>query len=147
MGITIYNHKHSMDMGAFGYAALRATISRQVPCQEFVEIYAELMDYNRAFRESEFTTMREYFDDYDNRAVEICQRNNLDEEVINFLYKPDTCTKSVSVKTCRHLWRIIKDYDDDVLYGYVGRPDCAKFKDFKDIVRTCIQDNRVMRFS
>ncbi len=147
MGITISNHKHSMDMGAFGYAALRATISRLVPCQDFVDIYAELMNHHKAFVESEFATMKEYFDDYDRRALEICEKNKLDEEIINFLYKPDTCTKSVSVKTCRHLWELIKDYDDKVLYGYVGRKDCAMFKDFKEIVRTCVEDKRVMRFS
>ena len=147
MGITISNHKHSMDMGAFGYAALRATISRLVPCQEFVDIYKELMDFNRAWRDSGFITLKEYFDDYDRRAEAICEANQLDEEIINFLYKPDTCTKSVSVKTCRHLWALIKDYDDNVLYGYVARKDCAKFKDFKEIVRTCVEDKRVMRFS
>ena len=147
MGITISNHKHSMDIGVFGYAALRATISRLVPCQEFVDIYAELGNYIRAFNDSEFDTLNAYFEDYDKRAIEICERNNLDEEIIDFLYKPDTCTKSVSIKTCRHLWELIKDYDDDVLYGYVGRPDCAKFKDFKNIVRTCVEDKRVMRFS
>lgn len=147
MGITISNHKHSIDMGAFGYAALRATISKLVPCQEFVNIYAELMDYNQAWQNSRFATMKEYFDDYDRRAVAVCAANNIDEEIINFLYKPDTCTKSVSVKTCRHLWELIKDYDDDVLYGYAARPNCAKFKDFKEIVRTCVEDKRVMRFS
>ena len=147
MGITISNHKHSIDMGAFGYAALRATISKLVPCQEFVNIYAELMDYNQAWQNSRFATMKEYFDDYDRRAVAVCAANNIDEEIINFLYKPDTCTKSVSVKTCRHLWELIKDYDDDVLYGYAARPNCAKFKDFKEIVRTCVEDKRLMRFS
>lgn len=147
MGITISNHKHSIDMGAFGYAALRATISKLVPCQEFVNIYAELMDYNQAWQNSRFATMKEYFDDYDRRAEVVCAANNIDEEIINFLYKPDTCTKSVSVKTCRHLWELIKDYDDDVLYGYAARPNCAKFKDFKEIVRTCVEDKRVMRFS
>ena len=91
--------------------------------------------------------IKEYFDDYDRRAEAICEANQLDEEIVNFLYKPDTCTKSVSVKTCRHLWALIKDYDDDVLYGYVARKDCAKFKDFKEIVRTCVEDKRVMRFS
>ena len=29
----------------------------------------------------------------------------------------------------------IKDYDDDILYGYAGRKDCAKFADFKKIVK------------
>lgn len=28
-----------------------------------------------------------------------------------------------------------KDYDDNILYGYAGRKDCAKFADFKKIVK------------
>lgn len=33
------------------------------------------------------------------------------------------------------------DYDDNVLYGYIGRPDCAKFRDFKAILQDCA-DNK-----
>ena len=43
--------------------------------------------------------------------------------------------------------KFIKDYDDDYVYGYIGRPDRAMFKDFKRIVRECVEDRRVMRIS
>ena len=39
---------------------------------------------------------------------------------------------------CRSLYEIIKDYDDNVLYGYSGKKDCAKFADFKAIVKNGI---------
>jgi hypothetical protein len=39
---------------------------------------------------------------------------------------------------CKSIWEIIKDYNDDICYGYAGRSDCAKFSDFKDIVKDCI---------
>lgn len=29
----------------------------------------------------------------------------------------------------------IKDYDDDICYGYCGRSDCAMFKDFKQLIK------------
>ena len=148
MGITISNHKKSIDMGYGGFLNLRATISTLVPCQEFVDIYRELNEgYYTEWQKRGFKTREEYFDDYDKRVEEICVRNKLDEEVVNFLYRSDCDTKSLSPKACRHLWWLIKDYDDNVLYGYCGRPDCAKFKDFKEIVRTCAKDRRVMRFS
>ena len=91
--------------------------------------------------------MNEYFEDHDRRALEICERNKLDEEVVNFLYQSDCDCKSVPVKTCRHLWKFIKDYDDDYVYGYAARPDRAMFKDFKQIVKECIEDRRVMKIS
>lgn len=148
MGITISSPSKSIDMGAGGFKMLRTTISELVPCKEFVDIYAELM--NAQYMEWEirgFNSSKEYYDDYDRRAIEICERNKLDEEIINFLYRSDCDCTSVSPKTCRHLWKLIKDYDDDIIYGYAGRPDRAMFKDFKSIVQECAKKRRVMRIS
>lgn len=145
MGITISNHKKSIDMGYGGYLNLRLTISKLVH-PDFAAIYGEIGEF-RMWARKGFKSEQEYWDDYEARALKVCEDNKLDEEVVNFLYRSDCAYESVSVKTCRHLWKIIKDYDDDVLYGYCGRPDCAKFADFKEIVRTCAQDRRVMRFS
>ena len=33
------------------------------------------------------------------------------------------------------IYEVIKNYDDDILYGYADRKDCAKFADFKAIVK------------
>lgn len=52
-----------------------------------------------------------------------------------------TKVAEISVEDCKAIWEVIKDYDTNVLYGYVGRPDCAKFKDFKNIVKDCIDNN------
>ncbi len=38
-------------------------------------------------------------------------------------------------------YEVIKDYDDSICYGYCGREDCAMFRDFKDVVRDCIENN------
>lgn len=148
MGITISNHVKSIDLGMGGYLRLRRTISTLLQCDEFTEIYAELCQPNHSrWVDMGFESEAEYWDDYDSRAVAICEKYELDEEVVSFLYRSDCDCDSVSVKTCRHLWKYIKDYDDDILYGYCGRKDCAKFADFKEIVQTCIRDKRMMRFS
>lgn len=44
----------------------------------------------------------------------------------------------------KKIYDIIKDYDDTILYGYRGRPDCAKFANFKQIVKDCIDTNTNM---
>lgn len=148
MGITISSPSKSIDMGAGGFANLRTTISKLLNCKEFSDIYEELTSGGQYHYISKgFSSMSEYFDDYDRRALEICERNELDEEVVNFLYRSDCDCDSVSVKTCRHLWKYIKDYDDDFVYGYAGRPDRAMFKDFKAIVQECVEKRRVMRIS
>lgn len=36
---------------------------------------------------------------------------------------------------CKSVYEIIKDYDDDICYGYCGRSDCAMFKDFKQLIK------------
>ena len=145
MGITISNHKKSIDLGMGGYHNLCNTIAKCLD-REFYERYADLMNYYK-YREKGFKTQQEFFDDHDKKILEICERKKLDEEVVNFLYRGDCSYESASVKTCRHIWKFIKDYDDKILYGYAGRPDCARFKDFKEIVKTCIDDRRVMKFS
>jgi len=147
MGITIHNHKYSIDMGYGGFLNLRTTIARLLNCEEFVNAYKELglPPYRRA-EQMGFDDVKDYWNAYDERVQDICERNNLDPYVIDFLYRSDASYDSVSITTCRHLWKFIKDYDDNILYGYCGRPDCAKFKDFKNIVESCVQDRRVMRF-
>lgn len=50
------------------------------------------------------------------------------------MYESD-CDGIMDVPHCRSIYKVIKDYDDDILYGYTGRKDCAKFADFKAIVK------------
>ena len=148
MGITISGPNKSIDMGGGGFANLRTTIAKLLNCDEFFALYDDLMSCGHCrYEEKGFTSMSEYFDDHDKRVLEVCERNKLDEEIVNFLYMPDCGSENVSVKTCRHLWDLIKDYDDNVVYGYAGRPDRAMFKDFKQIVKSCVDSRRVMRIS
>lgn len=146
MGISISNHKRSIDMGSGGYLRLRTKISELLNCQEFSDIYAELLNPYKEREKRGFETMQDYYEDHDNRAIAVCEAHKLDEEVVNWLYSSD-CGCSVSPKTCRHIWKFIKDYDDDAIYGYPGQKNPAMFADFKQIVKECAEDRRVMRIS
>jgi hypothetical protein len=147
MGITLSNNNRSISLGYGGFNRLRSTISKLLGCQEFADVYSELLNPHDACKDRGFTNMADYYQDHDARAIEICEKYDLDEEIINFLYQSDCDCGSVSVKTCRHIWKVIKDYDDNIAYGYVGRKDCAKFKDFKQIVCECAENRYVMRIS
>ena len=80
-----------------------------------------------------------YFD-IKNRVISLHNYNEdkVRDVVLDFLFASDAGGK-VSAKGCKRLYKIIKDYDDDILYGYIGRKDCAMFKDFKDIVKECAE--------
>ena len=147
MGVTISSHRHSIDMGAGGYLRLRQTVSKLLNCKEFSDAYAELaLPPFKKCQERGFLSLDDYYEDHDNRVVAICEANKLDPEIVNWLYSSD-CGCSVTPKTCRHLWKLIEDYDDNVIYGYCGRPNAARFKDFKQIVEECAKERRVMRIS
>ena len=66
-------------------------------------------------------------------------------KVIDFLYEPD-CDGSVSYGTCKQILKVVRDYDDSSLYGYAGRPDCAKFVDFKLIVGDCVKNKCTLKW-
>lgn len=51
-----------------------------------------------------------------------------------FLYTND-CEGEADAEHCKAVYGIIKDYDDDICYGYCGRSDCAMFKDFKQLIK------------
>ena len=65
--------------------------------------------------------------------------------IIEFLYAPD-CEYKLTYGKCKRLYEAIKDYDDNILYGYAGRDDCAKFKDFKKILKDCADNQISMRW-
>lgn len=147
MGITIGNNQREIDMGCGGFLRLRTTISKLVD-PELHALYLEIFN-NDSFRYKEkgFETEKAYWDDYDERLNRLAQSKLLDPYVLDFLYRSDCSCESLSVKHCRHLWKVIRDYDDDVVYGYAGRPDRAMFKDFKRIVEECAKNRWVLQFS
>ena len=42
-------------------------------------------------------------------------------------YMKVTVVEKMDTEHCKSIWEIIKDYNDDICYGYAGRSDCAKF--------------------
>lgn len=134
MGLTIDSKHHSVDMGYFGFNNLRLKVA-ELTGKEIFEHYKNLENGMRLFEEER----EEFFEKYNKKISEIQEKFNVPGEILDFLYAPD-CNGSISPEACKKIWEVIKDYDDNILYGYIGRPDCAKFKDFKEIVRDCIEN-------
>lgn len=141
MGVTIKSKNHSIDLGHGGFNRLRTKVA-ELTAPDIYEHYKYLD--NGLFLSGE--ARKDFFTAYDKKIEELAEKYegkfNL---ILDFLYEPD-CDGKMSVKACKAIWDVIKDYDDDILYGYSGRPDCAKFKDFKIIVKDCITNKYPMKW-
>ena len=136
MGLTICNKYGSIDIGYGGFFNLRKNIAG-IYSKEFADLY-ENWCRGKIKNDEGNKKLQEFFD---NGILK-----DDDELVLDFLFASD-CKGKLDGKTCRKLYHHIKDYDDDILYGYVGRPDCAKFKDFKDLVESSYRYRSILRWS
>lgn len=134
MGITIKSKNYSADMGYGGFSNFRnkvATLSNS----EFGNHYAKLKDAMFLFgngRES-------FFKEYDTKTKELIKRNIVTVEIANFCYQSD-CEGSIDQDQAKQIYEKIKDYDDNICYGYTGRSDCAMFSDLKNIFKDCAEN-------
>lgn len=135
MGVTIQNKQKSIDMGCGGFSNLRNTIAGLLS-KEFQTLYIE---WTKPF--SSITN------EEGNKMLSKLYEDNIltdnDDILLDFLFASD-CGGKLSIKGCKRLHNLIKDYDDNILYGYIGRKDCAKFKDFKEIVELCVKNKWIM---
>lgn len=134
MGVTIDSKNHSIDMGYGGFNNLRTKVA-ELTGKEIFEHYKNLEKGMWLFGEER----KEFFEKYNKKISEIHEKYNVPDGIFDFLYASD-CGGSISVEACKQIWEVIKDYDDNILYGYIGRPDCAKFRDFKEIIKDCIEN-------
>lgn len=140
MGVTLCSKNHFIDLGYAGFFRLRRKIAELIS-EEAGEHYAEIQ-YAHAFPSEE--AEEEYWDAYDKETERIA--NSLPKytwKVFDFLYMPDA-DGSVTYGTCKNILRVIGSYDDDILYGYAGRPDCARWKDFVRILKDCVETKTEM---
>ena len=140
MGVTIESKNKSIDMGYIGFRALRTTIAGLTEL-DIKKHYDDLTNGMHIFREEE---RKKFFQDYDEETEIIDKKYDYKyNKVLAFLYASD-CNAELNVDVCKDLYEIIKDYNDDKVYGYSGREDCATFKDFKELVKDCIDNNSKM---
>lgn len=138
MGITIKNKNMGIDMGYHGFFLLRKNIAYLIS-EDFGRLYEQWCG-----------PFGHLTDEEGNKKLKILYSQgkmiNADELVLKFLFESDGEGK-LSVNGCKKLYELIKDYDDNILYGYVGRPDCAKFKDFKEIIKQSAKSRLVVRWN
>lgn len=135
MGITVRCKKTGTDMDmCSGFNRLRNQVARLVG-EPFASHYLELDDTFHLYgheREAFFKT-------YDQKTLELIKKKKVPIKVANFLYQSDY-SGSIHYGACKMLLKIIGDYDDDIIYGYPGRPHPARFRDFKRLLELCVEN-------
>ena len=99
---------------------------------DIFEHYKKSMDGMRLYDEDE---RKAFYESYNAKIAELDKKyEGKMSDILDFLYESD-CNAEMDAGHCRSIYEVIKDYDNDILYGYAGRKDCAKFADFKKIVK------------
>lgn len=134
MGITISCKKtgRSIDLGYGGLLRIRnrvATLVGEPFSSHYLELSGPAVPWIGDARKA-------YFEKYDKITERMVQEKKVSVKVADFLYQSD-CEGNIHYGACKELLKIIGDYDDNILYGYCGRPDCARFVDFKAILQDC----------
>ena len=129
MGLTIYSKNCSNDLGVGGFVRLRRTVASLCPA-EIYDHYTYLMDNYYDIVGSEETGAA-----YDAKTEELYQKfEKTHGKVIAFLYASDISAK-FPYGVAKQILTVVKDYDDDKIYGYAGWGDNAmRFRDFKAIL-------------
>lgn len=137
MGLTIKCKKtgREMDVSYSGFFRLRKKVAELVS-QEVGEHYQELDEIFKITSSEKESALKSY-DDETERMVE---RKKLPIKIADFLYQSD-CDGKIRYGACKEILKVIGDYDDSIIYGYAGRENPAKFKDFKEILEDCV-DNK-----
>jgi len=138
MGVTISCKKtgHGIDMGGGGFMRLRMKVADLVG-GPFVCHYHILESPQVMWLSGK--DLEAFFNEYDTKTEEFIANGCVNIQVADFLYQSD-CEGCIRYSACKTLLKVIGDYDDNILYGYSGRPDCAKFADFKRLLQECVEN-------
>lgn len=129
MGITISSKRYSCDMGYGGFGRFRNTVAEKTS-DDFYKHYMRLSDPDVMCMFGEAS--KEFFEKYNVDTLKYIDENKVTVEVANFLFQCD-CEGKIDRKQAKQIYELIKECDDNIVFGYIGREDCAKMADMKKI--------------
>ena len=129
MGINLHNKEYSMNMGYGHFYLLRMNIAKLYD-KDFAKLYESVC---RAFFDD---TRKKYIDELNQY---IADHNLEEDDIVEFLFMSDGEGK-ISSKTCKKLYNIVKDYNDDYMYGYTYANN--SFAYFKEMLYDCATKHR-----
>lgn len=132
MGISIYakkNPRKIIDLGMGGFLRLRRKVA-ELAGEPWASHYKKLTDTVPSLCDNQF------YEDFDSKTEQLLIKKAVSVKLVDFCLQSDV-EGAIRYGACKQLLKIIGNYDDDILYGYAGRKDCAMFKDFKTILQEC----------
>lgn len=142
MGVTIESKNFSADMGYIGFNRFRKKVA-ELSHKEFGKHYEDLNLSMLIFEEKE---KEKFFEKYNKETHELVDNNIISAEIANFCYQDD-CKGSITQEQAKKIYEKIKDYNDNICYGYAGRSDCAMFSDLKNIFKDCTDNGGTVDWS
>ena len=129
MGVSIESKSHNCDLGFAGFNRFRNLVAEKISI-EFGEHYKLLTtpEVLNLYGEEH----KKFYAEYDAKTNEFIKNGVVPLDVAIFLYKSD-CEGKINKQQAKKVYELIKDCDDNIVYGYIGRSDCATMKDFKQI--------------
>jgi len=141
MGITIYSKNFNADIGYNGFNKFRKKVAElSNPCfgKHYEELYNPMLIFD--------SQKDKYFKEYDEKTDKLIKNNIVTIEIADFCYQSDIEGK-INRKQAKQIYEKIKDYDDDICYGYFGREDCTMFSDLKRIFKDCSENGGSIKWS
>lgn len=135
MGITLCCKKSekSYDLGYTGFMLLRKKIANLCN-EEFGQHYDTIT--NAPWSEPDRDM---FFQEFDKRTMQLIAEKKISCKIVDFCLQSDT-DGCIHYGACKLIYKHVKDYDDNVRYGYSGQPDCFMFSDFKSLLKECIEN-------
>ena len=141
MGITIESKNVSADLGFGGFSKFR----QKVAClcgEKFSEHYQKLNSTIFLIGKER----KDFFKKYDAETEALIKESIITAEIANFCYQSD-CGGSISQNQAKQIYEVVKNYDDDLSYGYSGREDGTVFSDLKNIFEDCVKNGGEVKWS
>ncbi len=139
MGVTIECQKtgRSCDLGYGGFCNFREQVAYLIN-EEFGKHYGKLPSFVIM---NIFNEQRERLaEEFGKETVRLINKHKISKRAVDFLMQSD-CGGKISPSACKIIYSAIKDYDDEICYGYAGREDCAMFSDLKAVFKDCCDAN------
>ena len=135
MGVTIESKNKECDMGYGGFFRFRQKVAEQSN-QAFGKHYNDLSEAPMFDFDGE---RKLFFEEYDQMTNDFVALKQVLQGVANFCYQSD-CEGEIILEQVKEIYELIKDCEDDLIYGYQGRDDCALMKHMKALFKDCIDN-------
>lgn len=143
--ITFETKNYEVDLGYMGFFCLRGTIAG-IFSPELEELYKEYCVRGIPTYSSEEYALenKQIKEQYENKVNDICKNPDC-EKVFDFLHMSDS-EGEIDSDICKAIWEVIKNYDNDVCYGYYDYNKPFTFSTFKGIIKDGIDSKKGVKW-